>query len=445
MSSEESLWFEKTVTSYEKSEDGFDFREVTGSQSTQKECEKIDIEVKDSENPGKIIPKTAYIFKELIDSDKKELDDNIIYKLFIYSKVEGKDGSDEKKAINEDNWCIRLNLKNYKNSKKDSVNNGNTYIYINFIRTLRPCSKDLKDVFFTIYEIAMKLGITYLYLQDQAEFPCDQQYTYGLRALYVRSLDVGKNWDALSIYNTYGFIPDNQPKQQVFDLKKNIDKLRSITCNQIFSVAGKLKKVITNILHKNDIEYTLKRVSINKDDFSVSFSDIPENRYTRLCTDYIKNLDKILATFHEGGNRPIYYFYKSKEKNCNKLRDIMDCLKSSVNSYVIIIKGNVPYGSPVSSGRSSPVSSRRGSPRSSSPPPASSGGPSRPVRVGSEESLDLSKNITDNQVIISTLFNMINVTFEVISMVYSNMVFTDATEDKLKGLIQGIMGKGKGK
>ena len=72
---EVNLWFKKSVTFLEKTDDEFDFEEKTEEKVIQKTCQRIEINVDDT-------TKTAYIFRELIDENP----DNIIYRLFIYSK-----------------------------------------------------------------------------------------------------------------------------------------------------------------------------------------------------------------------------------------------------------------------------------------------------------------------------------------------------------------------
>ena len=285
--------------------------------------------------------------------------------------------------IYEDLWYIKLSV----NSENDPP-----YIYVNFIRnmnkylldstvkninhiyntanqqTTKVTSNfytffDTDNIFKIIKEIAKQLRISKIILQDDAEFPCNNDLQYGIKAVQLRALmpntdvELGtwhlkqdpekKSKDdksKLSIYQRSGFTPVKYKKTPITGC---IKALQEVTCKTLNNTANQLKKLLTRINDK-DITYAIYKIKIKEEDeLKIEYTEVKENNYSSICRDYIRNLDLLINIFSKAHiNMTIYEYYKSickeekQEPTCCKIRgDILGYLRNSINSHVIIIKG----------------------------------------------------------------------------------------------------------
>lgn len=88
------------------------------------------------------------------------------------------------------------------------------------------------------------------------------------------------------------------------------------------------------------------------DNLKIEYSDIKQINYSSICEQYIKNLHELIGLLVENkddDNKLIGTFYnefckendkrKKNDSFCSSRGKLLGCLKNSVNSYVIVIKG----------------------------------------------------------------------------------------------------------
>jgi hypothetical protein len=307
----------------------------------------------------------------------EKIEDKSIVKIGVYA-------TEQENIIYEDLWYIKLSVKS---------ENQTEYIYVNFIRnmnkslldstlkninnineTTNPGAKitsnfktffDTDNIFKIIKNIASQLGIYKIILQDDAEFPCNNDLRYGIKAVQLRALMLNTDLDQntwysrqkidnegkpigkskLSIYQKSGFTP---VKYKTTPITGCIQALQKVTCGKLLNVVNQLKKLLTRINEK-DITYDIYKMRINEenDNLKIEYTEVKPINYSSICRDYHKNLDLLYTTFIKAGtNMTIHQYYESvcKEKKeeptcCNIRGDILGYLRNSINSHVIIIKG----------------------------------------------------------------------------------------------------------
>jgi hypothetical protein len=317
----------------------------------------------------------AYRYNEY-DNDRKKQD-----KISVYATQKI---GDESSPIYEDFWYIKLTVKDEEK---------NQYIYINFIRAVNPtlityinadikkANKDYvaleyenlhntKNIIDIIKAIASNCGINKIVLQDDAEYPCNNDLIYGIKALQLRALTTLNLTDGtwrkpgqgkLSIYQSYGFIPTQYTDTEIIG---SIQALQSITCGQLKQVDHNLQQILTHIKEKEkELSCNIRRMTINKDsnNLEITYSDVKPTTFQTILNNYIKNLNVLISLLNDikvDDNRKIGILYdefcgeekgrrKEEEKGrrkeektcCDSRGQLLGCLKNSVNSYVIVIKG----------------------------------------------------------------------------------------------------------
>jgi hypothetical protein len=369
---EQVIFFKKIETSVSMDEDTYEINEEELMTDTKRLCTVYNIPTNtgiqhtDDKKNKQQLPEDfklkAYKYTDQIEGES-------IVKIGVYANIN--------EYIYEDLWYIKLSLKTYKEEE---------CIYVNFIRSLNTSlltsivtkintigkyniENSFKYFFDTdnickiIKNIATQLHISKIILQDDADFPCNNDLGYGIKAVQLRALmtntDIESNsWylkqdidqegkpvgkSKLSIYQKSGFTPVNYTITQITGC---IKLLQNFTCNTLKSTAEKLKKLLTRINDK-DITYAIYKIKIieQENNLNIQYEEVKENNYSSICRDYIRNLDLLISIFSEGKDQTIYKYYESvcnpkEDESCCKIRgDILGSLRNSVNRNVIIIKG----------------------------------------------------------------------------------------------------------
>lgn len=350
---------ESTVT---MNEDTYEITEKETMVNVSRNCSISEITFK-CENKSENIVK-AYRYQD----DEQD-------KISVYAT---KNTGEKNSPIYEDFWYIKLTVKKEKEAE-------NQYIYINFVRhindklvieinqkiknddkegeTYDNSEYKIGDILEIIKEIAKHYKIYKIVLQDDAEFPCHNELIYGIKALQLRALQIEnlEDWNLkgkgkLSIYQSYGYIPTKYTNTEITGC---IRALQQITCKTLNEASLNLKKLFTRINEK-DIRYDIYRMLIKEDGYNlkIEYSGVKQINYSSICQQYIKNLDELIDLLKgSDGNKKIGEFYKEfcqeteetdnkgqrkREETdtcCASRGKLLGCLKNSVNSYVIVIKG----------------------------------------------------------------------------------------------------------
>jgi hypothetical protein len=345
------IHFIKTEEKVVLDEESYEFQQQCYTVKKTRICKIIKV------NVGSLTV-NAYMFKEDSDEGVPSQSTNVseFKKINVYSVRNT--GENEDYPINEDFWYIKLTVKEDKETR-------NPYVYINYIQSVAENEErkypevKLPTIMDIIKKITTTLPIRRIVLQDDAVFPCDNQDTYGLKAMYLRVLDTTKtDFSNISIYNSYGF---RATKFKSEDLQSCIKSLRSLKCRDLLETSEKIRKILTRIDQK-EINYDIYKMIISpsptnpKEKLDINYTDIKQTSYSSICREYISNLDKLIAFLNKGEqhiDKSIYEFYqklcdqKQDEPDkfqetptcCNLRKDFLACLRNSVNSNVIIVKG----------------------------------------------------------------------------------------------------------
>ena len=270
--------------------------------------------------------KVAYYFKD--DNKKICVYANTNINSGLFENEEKLSVREKESSINDDAWCIKLNI------KYDS-DTGVPYIYVNFIRTLPNCAINLEEIFSIIVHIAGQFDITNLRLMDDADFMCDGRK---LKAFYLRALDSEVDIRNLSIYNRFGFQSFPDKRGHIYNC---IKILRTISCKRIVEISKTIIDIISKIREKES-KLDIYKCNVNKKTFEITFENISESRYSGICSSFVSNLRSVVNIFpHDSID--IYTFYKSKakkgEQDCPLMSQILESLKRSDNSNVIVVDG----------------------------------------------------------------------------------------------------------
>jgi hypothetical protein len=358
-----NIFFQKTEIRIVEDPETFDFKEQCYTVTKSRKCKIIPL-LKLNSN----ITATAYMFQEdppYIDPyeeipEEHNSDPSKFNKINVYSTTESGLSGDTR--INEDFWYIKLTIKEDKRTHMP-------YIYVNFIRSVIGgvdrgkgyTDVKLPTIIDMIKNVTAKLGYRRIVLQDDAEFSCNNENKYTLKAMCLRAIDRDpkRGLDKISIYSNYGFTPTKFKSE---DIRPCIESLRSVTCGKLLDVSKKIKKILTRIDEK-EINYYIYRMLIavnpsQPDDLiDVNYSDIKQIGYSSICQNYISNLDKLILYLNKGGessDKSIYSFYQElceqnpedpqkfmeEVKCCNLRKEFLACLRNSINSYVIITRGS---------------------------------------------------------------------------------------------------------
>jgi hypothetical protein len=301
---------------------------------------------------------TAYMFQEDSPEGESYIEDVVskFKKINLYSV---RNTGEEDDPINEDFWYIKLTIKEDKETQ-------NPYVYINYIQSVTESEErkypevKLANIMEIIKRITPIVKCRRIVLQDDAVFPCDNQDKYGLKAMYLRALDTTRtDFSKISIYNNHGF---TATKFKSEDLESCIKSLRSLKCRDLLETSEKIKKILTRIDQK-EINYDIYKMIISpsptnpKEKLDINYTDVKQTSYSSICREYISNLDKLIVFLNKGEqhlDKSIYEFYqklcnlKQGERDkfqetptcCDLRKDFLACLRNSVNSNVIIVKGS---------------------------------------------------------------------------------------------------------
>ena len=472
---EKTINFCKIETTVSMNEDTYEITEQKYINCTSRNCEVIPISIK---NDDKISTSgfqcTAYKYT---DEDNKEYK-----KISVYAT---NNSGEDKSPIYEDFWYIKLTI------KKDS--DDKPYIYINFIRNINQnliknindnietalkegnqsqlninCPDEYRENKFTkelkipaildiTKKIAKNLRITKIVLQDDAEFPCAGDLTYSIKALQLRALQINladdwssagiakQNEGKLSIYQSQDFKPTKYTNTPI---KGCIEALQTITCKKLYGVAFSLKKLFIRINEK-ETDYEIYKMVINKDEdkLKIEYSEVKENNYSSICENYIKNLDELINLLDKDkdkDDKKIGKFYdefcdefdenqKRKENyHCCTLRGkLLGCLKNSVNSYVIVIKGRQVTNSNKETCCDSKLEGMNKLEKFRKidiPKPTPS--TSEPQQAGQQIPVVLRRSVSEptplntypnGPIIVTKLFNLFNGTFEKLKNIFNHM------------------------
>ena len=368
-------------------EDTYEITEEETVKIDTRKCNVFEININDGKDckDGNEVKVTAYRYT---DNDTGQ------DKISLYATTN--DGVDSVNPIYQDLWYIKLTVKEDEKGP---------YIYINFIRTLnlilvdtiknkiietpkKKITDTLTDTLTTepqnfghdveyiysfkvehllniVEKIAKKCSCYKIFLQDDAEFPCNNEVKYGIKALQLRALNKKVNiqdLNTLSIYNRHGFTIS---KYQNTDVVGCIQALQEITCQKLKEYAVNLRKLLIRINEK-DMTINIQKMTIKDDDtqshdLKIEYSIVNEIDHSSICEQYIKNLDSLIGLFKtdeitgkdkigdlydkfcKEGNKNVVdeKINKRETPDCCGLRGkLLGCLRNSINSYVIVISGN---------------------------------------------------------------------------------------------------------
>lgn len=242
--------FCKIETTVSMNEDTYEIKEEETMVCLSRDCKLITF------NIGTDIF-TAYRYT---DEDKND-------KISVYAI---KNDASEESPIYEDFWFIKLTV------KKDNYQDP-PYIYINFIRNINDkiiesidtkINESIQDqleektkfnnrkkyegltlntnnIIDIITKIARTCEIYKIVLQDDAEFPCNNELKYGIKALQLRALQIEnlEHWNhegkgKLSIYQSKQFKPTKYTNTEITGCIKALQK---ITCKRLKDTSFNLK------------------------------------------------------------------------------------------------------------------------------------------------------------------------------------------------------------
>ena len=254
----------------------------------------------------KSILKKAYIFLDTAE-------------IVVYPEEKENDGSTRDTAIDQENFCIKLNVKEDENKA--------SYIHIDSVKRLPNCATNLNEIFRAIYEIAMYLKIYKFYLVDDSYYPCGNKL---IQTFFLRSIEPGRSIDTISIYNKYRFTS----RFPIKNIEKPINKLRTITCGMIRKEAVKVQSILK---YKTTLAVFKLSVGEEENPVKLSISDqiIDSLEVSDIISSYRENMDSIIKIFPDD-DRLIYNFYK-EQQDCELQNAILDLLETPSNRYIIII------------------------------------------------------------------------------------------------------------
>jgi hypothetical protein len=442
-------------------EETYEIEQAEKLQDHNLECRKFEITINNGKNEVTV---TAYRYKDPDTSEDK---------ISFYATKN--DGTSDK-PIYQDLWYIKLTV------KKDS---GGEYVYINFIRTLNltlveTIKEKIKtigkqDINFSVNddiysfkvvhlleivkEITKQLKFYKIFLQDDAEFPCNSEVKYGIKALQLRALKTEmKDGDLnkLSIYNRHGYTISKYKNTEVIGC---ITALQKITCKLLLKNANNLRKLLIRINEK-DMTINIQKMTIKDDgtqshNLKIEYSIVNEIDHSSICNEYIKNLDELIGLLNnpqisegdkigdlydkfceekkDGGMDKYKNVSREESDDCCGLRGkLLGCLKNSINSYVIVISGKTSNENKdttccdsnlkdmnedglkiVRKQQSTPVLARRTSteqPQQQTTPPLPQPSASEPLQPA-----------TKTPIIVTKLFNLFSGTFEKLTYIFFHM------------------------